>query len=222
MASAIEGPERGSRGPGGLRDLAPRREIGVTRRRLVHGIAAADSTWPGCPPRRSALAMTMRPGPRWRGRRRAFLASLPADGRRRAVFAFDHAERRNWGYVPRSREGMAFKEMPAAARTAAHELMKASLSAVGYGKAVERHPAGGGAAAARDVWGAPARSREILRHRVRRSRTGAVGLAARRSPSLPELHDRARQAHRRDAGLHGRESRRGALGPAQGSARAGP
>ena len=66
----------------------------------------------------------------------AFLAALPADGRRRAVFAFDHAERRNWGYVPRSREGMPFKDMPAAARTAAHELMKASLSAVGYGKAV--------------------------------------------------------------------------------------
>jgi hypothetical protein len=52
------------------------------------------------------------------------------------VFAFDHAERRNWGYVPRSREGMPFKDMPAGARAAAHELMKASLSAAGYGKAV--------------------------------------------------------------------------------------
>ena len=66
----------------------------------------------------------------------SFLAALPTDGRRRAVFAFDHAERRNWGYVPRSREGLPFKDMPAAARTAAHELMKTSLSAVGYGKAV--------------------------------------------------------------------------------------
>jgi hypothetical protein len=66
----------------------------------------------------------------------AFLSALSADGRRRAVFAFDHAERRNWGYVPRSREGMPFKDMPAGARTAAHDLMKASLSAVGYGKAV--------------------------------------------------------------------------------------
>jgi hypothetical protein len=66
----------------------------------------------------------------------AFLAALPPEGRRRAVFAFDHAERRNWGYVPRSREGMPFKDMPVAARTAAHDLMKASLSALGYGKAV--------------------------------------------------------------------------------------
>src|SRR5262245_27675518 len=66
----------------------------------------------------------------------AFLAALPADGRRRTVFAFDHAERRNWGYVPRSRQGMSFKDMPAGARAAAHELMKASLSAMGYGKAV--------------------------------------------------------------------------------------
>ena len=66
----------------------------------------------------------------------AFLAALPPDGRRRAVFAFAEKERLNWGYVPRGREGMPFKDMPAAARTAAHELMKASLSAVGYGKAV--------------------------------------------------------------------------------------
>jgi hypothetical protein len=66
----------------------------------------------------------------------AFLGALPADTRRRATFAFDHPERRNWGYVPRSREGMPFKDMPAPARAAAHELMKASLSAMGYAKAV--------------------------------------------------------------------------------------
>jgi hypothetical protein len=38
--------------------------------------------------------------------------------------------------VPRRREGVPFKEMPAAGRAAAHELMKSSLSAAGYGKAV--------------------------------------------------------------------------------------
>lgn len=66
----------------------------------------------------------------------AFLAALGADARRRALFVFGDKERLNWGYVPRRREGLPFKDMAAPARAAAHELMKASLSAVGYAKAV--------------------------------------------------------------------------------------
>ena len=66
----------------------------------------------------------------------AFLAALPDDARRRALIAFGDKERLNWHYVPRGREGLPFKAMPAPARAAAHELMKASLSAVGYAKAV--------------------------------------------------------------------------------------
>jgi len=66
----------------------------------------------------------------------SFLAALPDDARRKAVIEFGDKERLNWHYVPRGREGVAFKAMPAPARAAAHELMKASLSAVGYGKAV--------------------------------------------------------------------------------------
>jgi hypothetical protein len=65
----------------------------------------------------------------------AFLSALPADTRRRAVFPFADAERLDWHYVPRRREGVAFKDMPAPARAAAHELMKASLSGAGYTKA---------------------------------------------------------------------------------------
>src|SRR5262245_55856678 len=65
----------------------------------------------------------------------AFLASLPADGGKRVTFAFDDKERMNWHYVPRRREGLAFKDMTPAARAAAHELMKASLSGAGYDKA---------------------------------------------------------------------------------------
>ncbi|MGH7385434.1 MAG: DUF3500 domain-containing protein, partial [Candidatus Rokuibacteriota bacterium] len=57
------------------------------------------------------------------------------DARQRAVFAFGDKERLDWHYVPRRREGVPFKAMPAPARAAAHELMKASLSAAGYGKA---------------------------------------------------------------------------------------
>jgi Protein of unknown function (DUF3500) len=67
----------------------------------------------------------------------AFLAALDADGRRRAMFAFADAERLNWGYVPRRREGLAFKAMAAPVRAAAHTLMKASLSEIGYAKAVD-------------------------------------------------------------------------------------
>jgi Protein of unknown function (DUF3500) len=66
----------------------------------------------------------------------AFLSTLGTDARRRALFAFGDKERFNWGYVPRRREGLAFRDMGAPTRAAAHELMKASLSAVGYAKAV--------------------------------------------------------------------------------------
>jgi Protein of unknown function (DUF3500) len=66
----------------------------------------------------------------------AFLAALPAEAQRAATVAFADKERQNWHYVPRQREGMPFKQMPRAARATAHELMKASLSAMGYGKAV--------------------------------------------------------------------------------------
>src|SRR5687767_12581173 len=66
----------------------------------------------------------------------AFLGTLDARQRRRAVFALGDAERMNWHYIPRRREGLTFKDMSAPARAAAHDLMKASLSAVGYAKAV--------------------------------------------------------------------------------------
>jgi hypothetical protein len=52
------------------------------------------------------------------------------------VLRFADAERANWHYVPRRREGLPLKDMPAAARTAVHELMKTALSALGYAKAV--------------------------------------------------------------------------------------
>jgi hypothetical protein len=64
----------------------------------------------------------------------AFLGALPAEARTRAVFPVGDRERLNWHYVPRGREGVPFKAMPAPARAAAHELMKASLSAVGVGR----------------------------------------------------------------------------------------
>src|SRR5262249_12833575 len=66
----------------------------------------------------------------------AFLAALGSGQARAAVFPFAGDERKNWHYVPRSRSGVAFKEMSAGARAAAHELIKVSLSGAGYAKAV--------------------------------------------------------------------------------------
>src|SRR5262249_34566814 len=64
-----------------------------------------------------------------------FLTPRGTYGSRAAMIAFGDAERQNWHYVPRSRQGLAFKDMAAPARSAAHELMKASLGAAGYAKA---------------------------------------------------------------------------------------
>ena len=110
----------------------------ITRRRLIQGLAGglAAGAATGARPRpllaqpadaaRSAMAAAAA----------AFLATLSADAQRRALIGFADGERLNWHYVPRSRAGLPFKDMPAPARAAAHELMKASLSATGYGKAV--------------------------------------------------------------------------------------
>jgi hypothetical protein len=111
--------------------VAPR---DIPRRRLLHGAAAATAAWALGVPAFAQVADAARTV--MAGAATAFLAALPADGRRRALFAFDDKERLDWHYIPRRREGLAFKDMPAAARAAAHELMKASLSAAGYGKAV--------------------------------------------------------------------------------------
>ena len=110
----------------------------LTRRRLLHqvvgGLAASAAVHAGARP---ALAQVGEDGrTAIAGAAVAFLASLPSDGQRQATFPFADKERQNWHYVPRSREGLPFKQMPRPARAAAHELMKVSLSAAGYGKAV--------------------------------------------------------------------------------------
>jgi len=106
----------------------------IGRRRLLHGAAVATAAWAVRVPALAQVTDAARGA--ITGAATAFLAALPADARRRAVFAFEDKERFNWHYVPRSREGMPFKAMPAPARAAGHELMKASLSSVGYGKAL--------------------------------------------------------------------------------------
>jgi hypothetical protein len=107
---------------------------GISRRRLLHGAAVAAGTLALGHPARAQVADVGRHA--MAGAATAFLGSLDTRQRRRAVFVFGDAERMNWHYVPRRREGLTFKDMGPASRTAAHELMKASLSAVGYAKAL--------------------------------------------------------------------------------------
>ena len=62
----------------------------------------------------------------------AFLASLSAAQRSKALFAFDDAERLNWHFVPRARRGLPLKEMSAQQRELARGILRAGLSQRGY------------------------------------------------------------------------------------------
>ena len=62
----------------------------------------------------------------------AFLASLSAGQRSKALFAFDDAERINWHFVPRARRGLPLKEMSAGQRELARAILRAGLSQRGY------------------------------------------------------------------------------------------
>jgi Protein of unknown function (DUF3500) len=64
-----------------------------------------------------------------------WLASLSADQKQRATFAFDADERTNWHFVPNEqfpRKGVQIKEMSETQRGLARELLKTGLSARGY------------------------------------------------------------------------------------------
>ena len=59
---------------------------------------------------------------------RTFLSGLNDRQRDDASFSFDDPERANWGYVPRSRKGLALKEMNPGQRTGAFGLLSTGLS----------------------------------------------------------------------------------------------
>jgi len=71
---------------------------------------------------------------------KAWLDSLSADQRDRAVFPFDSDERLRWHFVPNEmheRKGVRIKEMTEPQRALAHALLKTGLSARGYLTATE-------------------------------------------------------------------------------------
>lgn len=64
----------------------------------------------------------------------AYLTTLTQEQRAKAVFAVDSDQLYNWHFVPRSRPGLPWGEMTAVQQQAAHDLLRASLSKVGYQK----------------------------------------------------------------------------------------
>jgi len=64
------------------------------------------------------------------------LAALPPAARDKVAKPFDDRDRLDWHYTPRSRNGVALKELDAPGRDAVHGLLKEALSASGYGKVV--------------------------------------------------------------------------------------
>ena len=63
-----------------------------------------------------------------------FLNSLSSEQRQAACFPFADAERYHWHYVPRSRSGLALKDMTAAQQALARGFLKTGLSQSGYWK----------------------------------------------------------------------------------------
>src|SRR4051794_8621590 len=90
---------------------------------LVGGLAAGV----GIAQQRAAAAMATSAS--------AFLSSLTADQRTKAVFALDSEEWTRWHFIPVvqfPRHGLTIKEMTEPQRQRAHDLLKVSLSQSGY------------------------------------------------------------------------------------------
>ncbi len=61
-----------------------------------------------------------------------FVATLPDKLSRDALRPFDDADRVNWHFTPRSRNGISFKALDAKQQEAVHALLKQALSVQGY------------------------------------------------------------------------------------------
>jgi len=61
-----------------------------------------------------------------------FLATLTPAQLKQATFAFDDAERLNWHFIPRERQGLPLKSLEGEALKAAHAMLRSGLSDAGY------------------------------------------------------------------------------------------
>lgn len=64
-----------------------------------------------------------------------WLATLDEELKAKALYPFADAERKNWHFVPKMRNGVSLKQMSNPQRRAAHALMRSALSQAGYLKA---------------------------------------------------------------------------------------
>jgi len=80
------------------------------------------------PPAASALAARMRVSAE------RVLTTLPPDAREKVSRPFADPDRLDWHFTPRSRNGVALKELDAKGRDAVHALLADALSATGYRK----------------------------------------------------------------------------------------
>ena len=65
-----------------------------------------------------------------------FLAAVPERTREKAMRPFADRDRVDWHYTPRSRNGVAFRELDAKGRESVHALLREGLSATGYRRVV--------------------------------------------------------------------------------------
>jgi hypothetical protein len=69
-----------------------------------------------------------------------FLASFPEGERAKVALGLEDSKRTDWHFIPKpdgAREGVKVRDMNAEQRRAAHALLKAGLSEIGYGKATQ-------------------------------------------------------------------------------------
>ncbi len=64
----------------------------------------------------------------------AFIETLPPENRVSTVFAFEGKQRNDWHFVPRTRPGLAFRDMTQEQNLAARHLLRSSLSEQGVRK----------------------------------------------------------------------------------------
>jgi hypothetical protein len=99
--------------------------LGLLLFAVVHTIFAQDKQHPS-----AAVAARMRESAE------QLIAALPDAARKKVLRAFDDRDRLDWHYTPRSRNGVALKELEARGREAVHALLQQALSAAGYAKVV--------------------------------------------------------------------------------------
>lgn len=79
-----------------------------------------------------------RPGPEMTTAANRWLEQLTDAQREKAVLAYDAPQRVDWHFIPKdARKGLQIKDMTPPQRKAALELLNASLSQIGYGKATK-------------------------------------------------------------------------------------